>query len=203
MTATCPAVRGGNKPTRPLAWGLLLLLVASSATAVELRLQSVTESYGGRDFSLRVESKAVFEFDPENSTLHSSGTWIGENVVGPGQLSRYSYKVENFQIGADGKISTKSYECVEGTFGAHLLSRSLCGNYSFGPNQVDDGGIADDVSNGPARTLDGHRLSSMNWTGELLVITLSEDSPESAAAVASHALTLTFSPETHPEKLTR
>ena len=105
--------------------------------ALEVSLDQVTGiNKRGGEFQFSLENRAKFDFDPDENTLSSSGTWVAENRTGPNLLIRYSHKVENFSVNAKGIYSVKSYECVEGTFGA-MLGMNYCGNYRFGPNTLD------------------------------------------------------------------
>jgi hypothetical protein len=66
----------------------------------------------------------------------------------------------------------KSYECVEGTLGGPFLGVSLCGNYRFGPNGVDEGGVGDDVSAGAPRSLVDWQVEGLEWDGNFLAVSL-------------------------------
>ncbi len=80
-----------------------------------------------------------------------------------------------FTDGKSRKFAVKSYQCIEGTFGAQFLAAILCANYRFGPNGIDEGGVADDVVLGPPRSLDGFSLSNFAWDGKVLLVELAAD----------------------------
>jgi hypothetical protein len=147
------------------------IALSCAAQAVELRLENVAaeSARGVSDFS--VTSDAEFIFDAQTSTLASSGTWVAQSVVGPSNLIRFAHKFENFGVTADGIIEAKSYECVEGTLG-NIVTRSYCGNYNYGANLQDDGGIVDDQVIGPRREMSDYELGSIDWDDETLIVVL-------------------------------
>ena len=171
---------------------VLLALLATPAAAVELRLVSVTAKTGTGESRLRLDSKASAAFDPGAGTLAMAGTWTATYVL-PNQLTRFSHKVEGFHASVDGRFSVRSYECVEGTFSAPFLGANTCGNYRFGPNNIDDGGVADDVVVGTPMSLEAYSVSAFDWDGKSLVVTLSAAGLVDAYIFHEDSLTLTFS----------
>lgn len=173
-----------NVPVKRLVVGALLALLATSVPAVEVTLDGVmaTATASAGQYKLRIDGRAKFEFDPETSTLTSAGTWTGEYVFGPSQLTRFSHKVEDMTASLDGRFSMRSYECVEGTFGAMVVA-SNCGNYRFGPNYLDDGGMADDVIVGSPKSLASFTVTAMTWDGESLLLILSSDDSDRKSVV--------------------
>lgn len=145
----------------------------------------------GREWKLWVTGRATFDFDAEKGVLTTSGIWLATYGL-PDQPHRYAHKVEDMVVTADGDFRMRSYECVEGFFGAQVMSRNLCGNYSFGANGTDDGGFADDVVNGPPVSLADHRVESFDWNGDALVVVLAGGGEQ------ENRLTLTFSPPPPP-----
>jgi hypothetical protein len=177
---------------------LLLLAIPCVAGALEVTLDSVVGNTRSGVFGFRLYNKAVFDFDPATQTLTSAGTWFAQNSPGgPMNLRRYSHQVENFSASVDRGITYKSYECVEGTF-ATMLATNVCGNYRFGPNLLDDGGLGDDEIVGPPKSLDHYELSQFNWDGSALELILSLKNMDQADVFPELSLTLTFSatPET-------
>jgi hypothetical protein len=156
----------------PLAGALLALaLLAGPATGAELVLDSVTATTGAGEVRLRVSSRASFTFEPGAGVLVSSGSWLAEYLL-PNQLTRFGHLVGDFRATVDGEFVMRAYECVEGTLGAALLNASLCGNYRFGPNGIDEGGVGDDEVVGPPRTLADYSASAFDWDGSALELTL-------------------------------
>jgi len=172
---------------KQLITGVLLTLLATGASAVEVVLESVTA--GG--VNLRVDGRAKFDFDPDTSTLSAAGTWTAEYVVGRG-ISRLTHRVEDMRASMDGQLSMRSYECVEGTFGATLAANS-CGNYRFGPNGIDDGGTFDDVVVGPPKSLASFAVTALTWDGESLLLALSAGTDIAEAVFPESVLELRFS----------
>jgi hypothetical protein len=146
---------------------------------VEVNLDSVTATTSTGDVKLRVDGRAKFQFNPATSTLTSTGTWTGEYVFGPDQLTRFSHKVQDMSASMNGRFVMKSYECVEGTFGAIVVA-SNCGNYRFGPNGIDEGGGGDDVVVGPPKSLAEFTVTALTWDGKSLLLILSTDDPRQA-----------------------
>lgn len=179
--ATPARVPPGPAPAGRRAWPLALLsvLCVARAGAVDLTLDSVTATGPGGEVRLRVDSRATFDFDPATGTLRSAGTWIAEYTL-PNRLTRFAHKVEDLRATADGQLTVRSYECVEGAFGAAFLAASLCGNYRFGQNGLDDGGLPDDEVVAPPRSFDRYRVSSLEWDGAELRLVLGAAGPAEA-----------------------
>lgn len=166
-------------------------IIACDASAVDLTLDRVVSEGRSGPVRLQLDDKARFEFDPETETLTSAGTWIAQNVVGPNQIIRYSHKVEDFRADVENGHAFRSYECVEGTFGTLLLA-NVCGNYRYGENMTDDGGLIDDVIVGPRKTLANYELSMLSWDGAELIVVLSKPDIATAEPYPDFSLTLTF-----------
>lgn len=172
--------------------------------AVEVTLDEVIAESRRGPVTLRVENRASFDFDPDSGVLTSAGIWVAQNTVGPNELTRYSHKVENFRAALETGHAFRSYECVEGTFGTMLLA-SVCGNYRYGPNMTDDGGLIDDIAITTAKSLDDYTLSLLTWDGSTLIVVLSSKDPTRQEIYPEFSLTLTFSanmaerPESPPE----
>lgn len=178
-----------------LAGTFLLPLLAVAADAVDLSLDSLVQADGSRQLEFRIESRAAFRFDPDQQVLSAAGVFTAQNVVGPGQLSRLSHKFEDLRAAADGSLAVRSYECVEGTLGA-VVGLSFCGNYRFGSNGIDDGGLADDEVLGQPRSLAGFQVKAMRWDGQGLELTLGAGNHDGEGVVGQNELTLRFSAST-------
>ncbi len=180
-----------NVPMKWLVAGPLLAMLATPVPAVEVTLDSVTAMAPSGETNLRIDGRAKFEFDPDTSTLTAAGTWIAEYVAGPGRMTRFSHKVEDMSASLDGRLSMKSYECVEGTYGAIVVANN-CGNYRFGPNMLDDGGAVDDVFVGPRKSLASFAVTALTWDGESLLLIIGTDSA-GEAVFPEYSLELRFS----------
>jgi len=101
--------------------------------------------------------------------------------------------VEDMTASVDGGLSMRSYECVEGTFGVMVAAINYCGNYRFGPNGVDDGGMPDDVIVGPPKSLDSFTVTALNWDGDSLLLVLSKGGTGEDAVHSESGLELRFS----------
>lgn len=172
----------------------LLALLPTPARALELVLDGVQATTSAGEVQLRVNGRATFTFDPAAGTLVSSGSWTAEYLL-PNQVTRFAHQVEDLSASADGKFAVKSYQCVEGTFGAQFLAANLCGNYRFGPNGIDEGGVADDLVLGPPRSLDGYGLGNFAWDGQVLLVELSAGAAAGSELFRESALTLRLVPK--------
>lgn len=172
--------------------GALLLSISIAAEAVDVTLDDVVAESRRGQVRFKLDSNASFDFDPDAKELTSSGTWIAQSWVGPNELTRFSHKVEDFRVDPENGHAFRSYECVEGTLGTLTLT-NLCGNYRFGPNMTDDGGLVDDVVAGPRKSLDDYELSQLDWDGSTLVVTLSRSDVANAEPYPEYSLTLRFS----------
>jgi hypothetical protein len=168
------------------ASAVLLCLFCAPAPAVELVLDGVTANQAGREIRMNVGGRATFDFDPVAGVLTSSGSWMA-TWQAPNQYPRFSHKVEDMRASAAGDLSMRSYECVEGTFGAELLAQNICGRYSFGANLTDDGGAIDDEVKGEPVSLIGWKVAALDWDGKSLRVVLA------AGDASTDSLTLRFS----------
>ncbi|TFG83435.1 MAG: hypothetical protein E4H19_11605 [Chromatiales bacterium] len=180
-----------NVPMEWLVVGPLLAMLATTVPAVEVTLDSVAAIRPSGKDNLRIDGRAKFEFDPDTSTLAAAGSWTAEYVMGPSRLTRFSHKVENMSASLDGRLTMRSYECVEGTFG--VLAISHCGNYRFGPNGVDDGGTLDDVIVGPPKSLASFTVTALTWDGDSLLVVLTKDPVREEAVFPESGFELKFS----------
>lgn len=211
MAAALSAVRLGSAglgaarlgSARPgaatLVAGLLALSpVLTHAQAVELQLEKVTATTGTGPVELRLGGRASFSFDPGAGLLLASGTWIAEYPL-PNRLTRIAHKVEDMRATADGQLAMKSYECVEGAFGAAFLNANICGNYRFGRNGVDEGGLEDDEVLGPPKSLARWGISDFAWDGQVLLLTLAPGSETGGEIFPESALELRLVPKLPPK----
>lgn len=183
----------------PLAAMLLALLPApSTAQAVVLLLEKVTATTNSAEVELRLSNRATFSFDPGAGVLLASGTWIAEYAL-PNRLTRMAHKVEDLRATADGQLSMKSCECVEGAFGAAFMNANTCGNYRFGPNGIDEGGLADDEVLGPPKSLARWGISDFDWDGEVLLLTLAPASTDGNELFSESALKLRLVAKPQPQ----
>lgn len=161
-----------------LVIGALLALLATPGHAVEVLLEEVKSVAGApaAEYKLRVDGRAKFDYDPGTDTLTSVGTWNGAYLYGPSQLTRFSHKVEDMGASVDGGLSMRSYECEEGTYG-EFGKASTCGNYQFGANGLDDGGLVDDLVIGPRKSLAEYTVTALTWDGETLLLTIGSNDP--------------------------
>ena len=186
----------------PLRIGLLAVLLATPLVAVtadriSLRLTGASETDVRGEGNLRVESRIQFEFSEDGGpALESRGSWTAERSAGPRGLSRYTYKIEDLQVNADGAVSVRSFECVEGTLGGEALAANLCGGYRFGPNMIDDGGYGDDVSVAAHRSLEGFVATLFSWDGSELTVVIEPAGSIAATLNPIKKLTLKFESDT-------
>jgi len=182
-----------------LASALVLLVhLQAGAQVVELQLEKVTATTGSGEVELRVSGRASFGFDPGAGVLLSSGTWIAEYPL-PNRLTRMAHKVEDMRATADGQLAMKSYECVEGAFGAGFLDASICGNYRFGPNGIDEGGIEDDEVLGPPKSLARWGIGEFDWDGKALLLTLTPATDVGNEVFSESALRLRLVAKPQPQ----
>jgi hypothetical protein len=168
---------------------LAILPPLAGAQPVELLLERVTATTSTGETDLRLGNRATFSFDPGAGVLRASGTWIAEYTL-PNRLTRMAHKVEDMRATADGKLTMKSYECVEGAFGAVFLNANTCGNYRFGPNAIDEGGVADDEVLGPPKSLARWGISDFDWNGKILLLVLAPSGTDGNELFSESALRL-------------
>ena len=171
--------------TRKLILGLLLMSSTSIANAVSINLFGVYQYFTGESGTtvspvtdgthssgLAGATTAMWQWD--GTTLNGSGLYsaVWPLLGSPASPALFAEQITDLSINTTtGVASASSFSCIEGGFGS-VVGASLCGNYDFGTNFIDESSTSwgpgtafsqtiggDDVSNGAPRALSNYSFS--------------------------------------------
>jgi hypothetical protein len=128
-------------------------------------------------------STATWSYDDITRLLTQTGGLLNVRSATSPSSTLYRLSVTGLVLGNGNPAAASTFRCTEGNFG-QAVGASLCGNYSFGTNQINESttswgpGTAasrtlggDDVADGPQLTLarlDG--LDQVSWLGTTLIL---------------------------------
>lgn len=119
------------------------LAAAVGATAAEAAtyvavLKSVN-SYAGAGSSAGniTSSTATWSYDDATGLLSQTGGIYNERFTIVPTTTLFRHTITGLTIGAGGAASASAYTCTEGNFGGNV-GASLCGNYNFGANFLNE-----------------------------------------------------------------
>lgn len=177
--------------------------VANSST-LGVTLVSVKQSGYGTTVATNITSStATWSYDDSTQVLtQTGGTFNLRLTRGPGN-TYFRHNITGLVIGNYAPATATSFECVEGNFGASL-ALSLCGNYSFGGNAINESTVTwgpgtstarvlggDDTSNYPEQSILFYNyFSTQSWDGTTLVLS----NTDAAALGARYTWTLQATP---------
>ncbi len=146
----------------------------------------VIESRVGKQRAIP-EREVSFDIDMETRAVAAQQIILAPFSVGRLGYSRFTLKVDGLRVNSDGEWFYKSIECQEGTLGS-LMNVSFCGNYRFGKNNVDDGGMGDDVRVSAPLSFHDFSVTYNARQDDHWWLTLTADSPDTAALFPVYAL---------------
>lgn len=128
-------------------------------------------------------STATFVYDDTSQLLAQAGGTFNARLTTSPNTTLFRQSITGLVIGNGGAASATTFVCTEGNFGGNV-GASICGNYSFGANFINEsiaswgpgtslvrtlGG--DDQSFGPPQSVAGYDgMATMNWLGTTLVL---------------------------------
>jgi hypothetical protein len=145
-----------------------IAVTSAPASAATWNLNSLTIATGGEGdpTSFILSGDTTFTSDADGNVT-GNGTLIALARINPvSELFTHHITGMTISQGDPGApVGASAFECKDGNFGA-LVGASMCGNYSFGDNGLDDGGTGDDVVAGPAQSIDDYDpLFFAGWNG--------------------------------------
>lgn len=148
-------------------------VISAPASAATWNLISLTNDSAGGTTSLILSGDTTFT--SVDGDLTGNGTFSALARINP-PTELFTHVITEMTItntGAPGApVGASAFECVEGNFGA-LVGASLCGNYNFGDNGIDDGGTGDDVSLGAPQSIDDYDpLFFAGWNAPNKILTM-------------------------------
>jgi hypothetical protein len=133
---------------------------ATTANAVDLvaTLTGVT-SHGANSSSLKIAgTTATWSYNTSSGIVTGSGLYQSRGQISPVSIV-FDHDITNLVIGGGGAANATTYICTEGNFGTGV-GASICGNYNFGANYVNESSTSWGPGTAAARTLAGDDVSS-------------------------------------------
>lgn len=173
----------GNKTRTALGLAIAATLGATAADAAlysATLAQYTTYSTNGASNANISSTTATWQYDDVTGVMTQTGGTLNARLnIGP-PTTLFRHVSTGLTIGAGAAASAATWECVEGNFGG-TVGASLCGNYTFGANYVNESTLVysgssvtrtlggDDVSKGPAQSVaDLNGMSTLSWVGTSL-----------------------------------
>lgn len=170
---------------------LALAIAATLGSAGTANAISVTAtltgviSYAGAGSSAGniTSSSATFTYDDVTNLLtQTGGTYNVRFTIVP-TTTLFRHSIQGLVIGNGGAASASSYNCTEGNFGANV-GASLCGNYNFGGNYLNESTVTWGPGTATARSIGGddaaigdqqsiaayNNFSEISWVGTTLIL---------------------------------
>jgi hypothetical protein len=157
---------------------------AADATTYTATLKADT-SYSGNGSSAGAigSSTATWSYDDATGLLTQTGGTFNVRFTITPTTTLFRHSITGLVIGNSAAASATDYSCAEGNFGGNV-GASLCGNYNFGANFINESTVTwgpgtafarttggDDKALGPQQSIlayDG--FTTLSWTGTQLVL---------------------------------
>jgi beta-lactam-binding protein with PASTA domain len=112
------------------------------------------ETTSGTSDKIIAASTATWSYDTVTDIVTGVGLLKEQTQIVPlpGQL--FTHNVVNFSAGGGGAASATSYSCIEGSFGGGV-GASLCGNYNYGANFLNESSTSWGPGTASSRTMGG------------------------------------------------
>jgi hypothetical protein len=156
---------------------------AYAATLTEVRRHS-NSSVWGSPLNISSSTGLTWSYDDVTNLMTQTGGQL--NLLGTTSPTTTLFRqlITGLVIGNGGAASAATFSCVEGNFGASV-STSICGNYNFGGNFLNESTTSWGPGTAASRTLGGDDysvgtqqsiglldgMSTISWVGTTLVLT--------------------------------
>ncbi|MCK6370596.1 MAG: hypothetical protein L6Q83_04575 [Gammaproteobacteria bacterium] len=173
-----------RKSELALAISAALLADKSPAASISVNLLEVREHLkGSHNVGNITSSTATWSYDDVSGLLSQTGGTFNVRFTMTPTTRLYHHSIAGLAIGNGGAASASSFVCTEGNFGGNV-GASLCGNYSFGANFLDESTVTWGPGTAAARTLGGDDMAlgaqatvalydafgTVSWDGHTLTI---------------------------------
>lgn len=132
-------------------------VTSAPASAATWNLNSLTNASAQGTTSFILSGDTTFTSDA-GGNMTGNGTFSALAQITP-TTQLFTHDFTGMTISNTGDpgapVGASAFDCVEGNFGA-IVGASLCGNYSFGDDGIDDGGAGDDVVLGAPQSIDDY-----------------------------------------------
>jgi hypothetical protein len=146
----------------PIALAVAAAFGATVANAVSVPVNLASHlslSSGGESAADLSTSTATWSYDTVTGAITGSGLLRSQFQIRPdipGQL--FTHEIADLTLQDDAAATAASFECIDGIFG-FSVGASLCGNYSFGANLLDESATIYGPGTNVSQTLGGDDAS--------------------------------------------
>lgn len=178
---------------------------AADAATVGVVVQSLTSHSSSGTQAANISSSAAYwSYDTGAGLLSQrSGVFNARFTIAP-TTTLFRHSVTGLTIGAGGNAAASSFACTEGNFGGGV-GASLCGNYNFGANFINESSVSYGPGTAASRTLGGDDMgigaqqnvgnynatAQISWVGTSLVLS-------NATPTSGYTWTLSLAPPPPP-----
>jgi len=173
-----------NRGALTLAVTATLGAAAADAATYTATLTQVASWTGGGSSAGNISSStATWSYDDVTGLLSQTGGTFNVRFTITPTTTLFRHIATGLVIGNAGAAAATSYACAEGNFGA-TVGASICGNYNFGANFINESaatwgpGMAvartlggDDVALGPQQSVAQYNnFTTVSWVGTTLTL---------------------------------
>ncbi|MBL8200636.1 MAG: VPLPA-CTERM sorting domain-containing protein [Chromatiales bacterium] len=166
-----------------IAVGLGSAGVAEAATHAATLVSYGLWSNSGLSAGNITSSTATWSYDDVTSVMTQTGGLLNARFTVAPTTTLFRTSITGLVVGNGGAAAASTYVCTEGNFGAGV-GASICGNYNFGGDLVNDSSVTygpgtasartlggDDAALGPQQSLaDLDGLNTVSWVGTNLTL---------------------------------
>ena len=164
---------------------------AADAATYGATLVSVASYSGNGSSAGNIKSStATWSYDDVTGLLSQTGGTYNVRFTTSPTSTLFRHSITGLVIGAAAPASASTYTCTEGNFGGNV-NASICGNYSFGANFVNEStatwgpGTAsaktiggDDINFGPQQNISAYSyFATVSWVGTTLTLSNASCNP--------------------------
>ncbi len=157
--------------------------VAQGAPFSVILNQVISYSGNGSSAGNISSSTATFDYDDVTGLLTQTGDTFNVRFTITPTTTLFRHSIEGLVIGNGAAATATSYSCTEGNFGGNV-GASLCGNYNFGANFLNESTVTwgpgtafdrtvagDDMLLGPQQSLGAYdAFTEVDWVGTTLTL---------------------------------
>ena len=178
-----------NKKANALGLAIAATLGAGTAEAAtySATLTTVLSHSGSGASTLNIKSStATWSYDDVTGLLTQTGGTFNFRFTITSTTTLFRHSITGLVIGNGGAASATSFVCTEGNFGGNV-GASICGNYNFGANYLNESSASwgpgtafgrtlggDDNALGPQQSLNSYQgynaFNIVSWAGTTLTL---------------------------------
>ncbi len=163
---------------------------ADAATYGATLITAVSYSGNGSSAGNISSSTATWSYDDVTNLLSQTGGTYNIRFTTAPTSTLFRHSITGLVIGNGGAASASTYTCAEGNFGGNV-GASICGNYNFGANFINESTVTwgpgtasaktiggDDMNFGPEQNISAYSyFATVSWVGTTLTLSNASCNP--------------------------